>query len=480
MRSRYPVFPGGHLLAWSKQLLNAVRPDSWLQAWQARPLPERLSLLVSGLLVVFLFCLTLCWLHLSRLSIHEEVQAARRVSQQWLQAMVVRSAGQPAAELLGIVRDAGRIRANAITVYAATEAAPRYVSPASTYKAGRDAPAWFAALLAPDIAPLAIRHGDLRIVLEADSSRAILDAWDDLLLFGSWAGGLLIVLFFAVRFALRSALRPLHGLRLALQQTGEGDFAVRLPVLADPELKKLALAFNQMADSLTAAVKMNVQLESERQRIGLVESALQAERVDMARELHDELAQGITAVRALAAAIVQRINEDTAVKMMATRIVSVTQGLQEEVRVILLRLRSELPGSLPDSIATYVEAWQDCHGGVAIKLNVALTDTSFPAPVARVCLRLVKEALTNVIRHSAADSVVISLTLVGGRLGISVADNGEGKETGISPQPGSGLGLAGLRERVALLGGEIDFGKRQPGGWLVRAWLPLSVRSGTA
>lgn len=480
MRSRDPVFPGGHLLAWIKPLLSAARPAFWPQAWRARPLPERLSLLVSGLLVVFLLCLALCWLHLTRLSIHEEVQAARRVSQQWLQAIALRSASNPGTELLGIVRDAGRIRANAITVYAAAAAAPRYVSPASVYKAGRDAPAWFAAWLAPDIAPLTIRHGDLRIVLEADSSRAILDAWDDLLLFGSWAGGLLIILFFAVRFALRCALRPLHGLRLALLQTGEGNFAIRLPALADPELEKLALAFNQMADSLTAAVKKNVQLESERQRIALVESALQAERVDMARELHDELAQGITAVRALAAAIVQRINQDSAVKMMATRIVSVTQGLQEEVRVILLRLRSELPGSLPDSIATYVEAWQDCHGGVAIKLDVALATTTFPAPVARVCLRLVKEALTNVIRHSAADSVVISLVSVGGRLGISVADNGEGREAGIPPQPGSGLGLAGLRERVALLGGEIDFGKHQPGGWLVRAWLPLSAQSGTA
>lgn len=444
-------------------------------------LPERLSLLVSGLLAVFLLVLAAGWLYLTRLGIHEEVQAAKRVSQQWLQAVAARRPGLPAADLLDIVRAAGRVRAHAISVHAAAMPAPLYVSPASPYKAGRAAPAWFAALLAPDIPPLTLRLGELRIVLAPDASRAILDAWDDLLAFASWALLSLLCLFFAVGYALRSALRPLQGLRLALQQTGEGNFAIRLPAMADPELTQLACAFNQMADRLDLAVRRNVRLESERRRIALVEAALQAERQDLAREVHDELAQGVTAVRTLAAAIEQRVGADAApLGSMAARIGSVAAGLQTEVRRILLRLREALPGNLPAALTACVDAWQACQTGVAVELNVAFAEADVPAPVLRTAQRLVQEALTNVVRHSTADRVVISLQAEAGGLGIAVADNGREKVASPAPMPGSGLGLAGLRERVALLGGRVDFGRCPAAGWQVRAWLPLGAPGGAA
>lgn len=444
-------------------------------------LPERLSLLVSGLLGVFLLVLAAGWLYLTRLGIHEEVQAATRVSQQWLQAVAAGGAGMPAADLLDIVRAAGRVRAHAISVHSAATPVPLYLSPASPYKAGRAAPAWFAAWLAPDIPPLTIRLGELRIILEPDASRAILDAWDDLLAFASWALLSLLCLFFALGYALRSALRPLQGLRLALQQTAEGNFAIRLPASPDPEFEQLARTYNCMADNLDLAVRRNVRLEAERERIALIEAALLAERQDLAREVHDELAQGVTAVRTLAAAIVQRVGADaTPVGAMAERIGAVSAGLQAEVRRILLRLREALPGNLPDSLGACVAAWQACHEGVTVALEVTLARENVPAPVLRTAQRLVQEALTNVVRHSTADRVVISLQSAAGGLSIAVADNGRGEVVSPAPTPGSGLGLAGLRERVALLGGRVDFGWRPPAGWQVQAWLPLGAAGGAA
>lgn len=461
----------------------AIGQGRWRSAWSSRPLHDRLSLLISGVILVFLFFLAASWLYLTRLGIHEEIQAAKRVSQQWLQALVARSGGTSVAadELLAIVRDAGRIRAVAISVYSGATVAPRYVSPASQYKAGRDAPAWFALLLAPEISPAVLQKDDLRVVLAPDSSRAILDAWDDLLAFAGWALLLLLCLFFVIRFALRRALLPLGLLQFALQRTGEGNFAVRLPALGDPGLDKLAQAFNQMTDSLTAAVQRNGELESERKYMSLIEAALHVERRDLAREVHDELAQGVTAVRTLAAAITQRVGDDSSpVGMMAARIAAVADGIQDEVRGILLRLR-ELPvGDLQALVEASLASWRGCHGGLVIDLEVELVEKDFPAPVLLTAQRMVQEALTNVVRHSGADHVVISLKSLAGGLGISVSDNGSGRVCYSMPGPGSGLGLEGLRERVALLGGKFEFGRYSASGWRIGAWLPLPGRAGAA
>jgi two-component system sensor histidine kinase UhpB len=125
----------------------------------------------------------------------------------------------------------------------------------------------------------------------------------------------------------------------ALDRTGRGRFDIRLPVFATPELARLSRAFNGMANRLRAAVDDNVRLETAHEVAEQMQARLQAERQSIARELHDELAQGITAVRALAGAIVQRAPDVPALHIPAQSIVAVTGEMQDGVRNILQRLR---------------------------------------------------------------------------------------------------------------------------------------------
>lgn len=432
-------------------------------------LHTRVSLILTALAASLLLVLAGQWLHGTQASIHEEVEAATRVSEQMLR-LLTRDLNRP-DELLAVVRPLGRIRAHELEVLAA-DGRRLYHSPGPTYKAGRQVPGWFAGLLAPEFAPRRLAVGESTLLLTPDPSRALIDAWDDLLAVAGWALVFLALLFLAVRRALNAALRPLAEVMMALDQTGRGRFETRLPVFAAPELARLSRSFNGMADRLQAVVDDNVRLETEREVAARMQAGLEAERRDIARELHDELAQGITAVRALAGAIVQRTADDSALHIPARSIVAVTGEMQDGVRHILHRLRPA-DASLELRLGRLLDNWRRQNG------NIALVATLLPgsAPLAEATLqavvRIVQEGLTNIVRHAGASRVDLVLARRGAGLHLSLADNGRGADGRVSPEAGCGLGLAGMAERVAALGGQLEFDCPAGGGFRLIARLPL-------
>jgi signal transduction histidine kinase len=90
-------------------------------------------------------------------------------------------------------------------------------------------------------------------------------------------------------------------------------------------------------------------------------------------------------------------------------------------------------------------------------------------------LRIVQEALTNVVRHAGATRVDIELAAGGGGIELCIADDGCGLAAGASRQPGCGLGLTGMAERAAELGGALHVGDRPGGGTRVVARLPATL-----
>jgi two-component system sensor histidine kinase UhpB len=231
-------------------------------------LHTRVGLVLTALAASLLLVFAGLWLNGTRNAIHEEVEAASRVSEQWLKAVLGEMNDVPAAargeRLLGVARAIGRVRANDLDIR--TRAGETiYRSPAPTYKAGRTAPGWFAGLLATELPVRTLAVEGYTLTLRPDASRAILDAWDELAAMAGWALGLLGVLFVATRTALGRALRPLAQIMRALDRTGRGRFDTRLPVFSTPELGRISRAFNSMADRLGEAVDDNVRLESARE-----------------------------------------------------------------------------------------------------------------------------------------------------------------------------------------------------------------------
>jgi len=439
----------------------------------------RISLVLTALASVLVLALGGLWLKQSRESIHEEVEAASRVAEQWLAVAAREARAQPptwsSERLLAHIQAVGRIRANFLEV---TDASGRqhYVSPQPTYKAGRAAPGWFATLVEPQFPARRIDAGLLLLTLHPDASRSVLDAWDELCAMAGWAAVLLIALFFAARLSLDRALRPLGLVMAALEHTGYGRFDTRLPVFPVPELGRLAAAFNGMADRLAEAVNENVRLESERELGERVQVRLEAERRSIARELHDELAQGITAVRALAGAVAQRTAEQPALHGHAQSIVAVTGQMQDGVRNILHHLRARTDNaSADDTLCRYLDCWQQHYPDIALGATLAAGAEPLRDDLVPALLRIVQEGLTNVARHAAASRVDVQLRrLFDGSeslLELTITDNGRGPATR-SSFAGSGLGLAGMRERVAALSGELKFDRAAGGGTRLCVRLP--------
>ncbi|HLO63225.1 MAG TPA: histidine kinase, partial [Azonexus sp.] len=186
-------------------------------------LHTRVGLVLTALASCLLLVLGGLWLHATRSAVHEEVEAATRVSEQWLKVVLGELRALPPAErgerLLAVAESIGRVRANVLEVRDPAGQL-RHVSPPSAYKSGRSAPAWFAALLTSDLPAHQISFEGYQLSLHPDPSRATLDAWDELLGMAGWALLLLGGLFAAVRQALGQALRPLDQVMQALDRTG--------------------------------------------------------------------------------------------------------------------------------------------------------------------------------------------------------------------------------------------------------------------
>lgn len=435
----------------------------------------RISLVLTGLAAALLLVLAGVWLRGAQRGIHEEIEAASRVSEQWLKSLAGEWRDVPAqalpARVMAVVGPLGRVRANELRVEAA-DGTVRYRSPPPTYKAGQTVPEWFARLLEQQFASRTVAVGDLRLVLQPDASRSLIDAWDDLLAMAGWALALLMLLFVATRRALAVALLPLEQVMAALDRTGRGRFDTRLPTFETPELGRLSMAFNGMADRLAAAFDENVRLETGREVAERMQQRLEAERCAIARELHDELAQGITAVRALAGAIVQRTADQPRLFSPAQSIVAVTGEMQHGVRAILMRLSPLSDQGLDGTLRRLLAAWREQHGGIDLVARLELGTTPLADPVAQTLVRIVQEGLTNIVRHAAASQVELCVCRQGTGVTVRLADNGQGCSSRPSQQAGCGLGLAWMRERIEALGGYLEFNQPASGGFCLFARLP--------
>lgn len=435
----------------------------------------RLSLVLTTLIAVMMAIGAGVWLRETRQAIHEEVEAATRVAEQWLKVLVPETlADGPQAHerLLDHLGAVGRIRANRLEVFD-TQGRRLYVSPESPYKAGRHAPEWFAGWVAPELAQRRLEAGGLAVVLTPDTSRAVLDAWDHLGAALGWAVALLLAIWLATRLAIDRALAPIDEIHAALERGASGQFDQRLPEYATRELALLARSYNRLADSLDESLAENARLEQDQALARALQARLEQERRAIARELHDELGQGITAVRSIAGAIIQRTTAQPGINGSAQAILAMTTQMQDGVHAILQRLRSRAADSqvrIEEAIESYCALWASHHGDIRIDCRIEPLGEQITDTLGLTILRMVQESLTNVARHAHATQVEVRLGVRGGEIEVEIIDNGRG--LGENPAPGR-HGLVGMRERIAELHGQLELCSPPSGGLNVRARLPL-------
>ena len=201
-----------------------------------------------------------------------------------------------------------------------------------------------------------------------------------------------------------------------------------------------------------------------------------AERMRIARELHDVVAHSMAMINVQATAASMQLDADPASAAGAIQAIrkASKSGLRE-LRAILEVLRQVDGGSpavpVPDlrAIAALVEATS--AAGTPTTLEPAELPAPLPPPVALAVYRIVQESLTNVIRHAGRVAATVGLRQDGGYVYVDVINEGGAAPTAFGD--GTGTGLDGMRERAAALGGTLDAGARPGGGFAVRARLPL-------
>lgn len=573
----------------------------------------RINLVISVLMIVFLVAAGAIIIDDTRRSIREEIVAGTRIAVQLMSSVVYAGQFLPTTStqrdyLLSFLNNLGRVRAHDI-VLEDRLGNTVYRSPGSTYKSGRSAPAWFHRMVSPKVetVTLAVPGATLRIV--PDTSRSVLDAWDDLKALMMVAAGFFLLLIALLFWLVGRSLHPLQTVLGGLSRMAQGHLDTRLPALRAPEFSAISQTFNRMAQALQEGAAENQRLaliaqqssdaimiqdldgtvrfwnpaaerlfgyraeemlgrpatvlapahkaseiarnlatvavrgvleNQETQRLArdgrvvdvalsaaplidpqrdevigsivslrditehkhaveteralrqnreltqLIQEHVEEERRSLARELHDELGQCVTAIRTIGASIANRSRDSAPEIYDSSRmIVQVAGRLYDAMHGIVRQLRPSALDhlGLSETLEETVSALQFQHPEIEFKLGTSGALDHLGEALNINAYRIVQECLTNVLRHAGASRVEVGVARVadqaGDRLEIEVRDNGRG----LGPPGGEarpGYGILGMRERVQALSGTFVLEGGPAGkGVRVRVRLPVTGAAAT-
>jgi signal transduction histidine kinase len=269
--------------------------------------------------------------------------------------------------------------------------------------------------------------------------------------------------------ALTRAVLPLIG---AARRLGTGEVGHPIALPRDRDLAQVASALNEM----TSFVAARAREDSRRQLLDRTISSQEEERRRVARDLHDTLGQSLVALL-IEIKTSSRRGQD-ATPLDAACLETQVSGLLDEVRRMAWNLRPALLDDLglASALARYTEEMARRHGVPidfqAVGLDEA--DERLPSNVETVLYRIAQEALSNVARHAHAKRASVVLVRRRTEAALLVEDDGSGFEVSTIRRDSASLGILGMEERVALVGGNLSIESTPGRGTSVRAQIPLA------
>jgi two-component system sensor histidine kinase UhpB len=457
--------------------------------WQKLSLRARLNTLLALILLLGLA------INITRLvleaapRVQAEDQSVIRLAREFIETLVVslNETPDPDARLTKVIQDLNRLRHVSIT----REQDVTGVKPSAAAALDDDGepssvPAWFVALVHPEKTavnvPIMIHGRPGSLVITSHPDDEMNEIWDGIvtqLLVGS---AIAITLFLVTMVVVSRALAPIQSLSEAMTKIEAGVYGTRVRPGGSPELAAICSKLNHLAATLGEAV------EEKRQLAERAFSLQDAERKEIARELHDEFGPYLFALRAHGSSLMRiadarELNRD-ALRKHGSVLLEQINALQQFNRRVLERLRpvglAEL--GLSEAIGALLRLWSTSHPEVVIEtaISESLGETGETAEL--TIYRIIQEALTNVFRHAGATRVEIVVEPApSGRSGtapaeshasiVSVRDNG----AGLPADHKQGFGLIGMRERVLALGGTMTVLSTNQ-GVTVEALVPSGTR----
>ncbi len=442
----------------------------------------RLIVIPASLLVLGILAATVTTLYGARDRIHSEIDSGVNLGSRLMEYALddVESSPDPAKALQQLREDLAHVR-HIKVAYVADPARDKVEPPNSDGK--HAAPPWFLRWFEPAriVDTYKVNFGDEphgELVMWTQPADEVNEVWLGL----TFVTGLLGVLSFAIitliLLTARHTLAPLHTLVEGLDRLEQGQFDA-LAEIRVAELRRIGETFNRLAHSLARTEADNHFL------IDRLMSVQEAERKELARELHDEFGASLYGIRAAASCIIAAADSrdvtDAATKEIIDRaalISTLADGIQKQNYRILDRIRPVIlhQMGLFDALRQLVESWGAHHRDCIYKLDLPPENLSFDEDVSLTSYRIIQECLTNVARHSKAKAMQIALHYLADAkvpgIQIRIEDNGIGLPAGFR----FGFGFLGMSERLRKLGGQLHISNAPKTGTIIEAFIPASPR----
>jgi two-component system, NarL family, sensor histidine kinase UhpB len=372
------------------------------------------------------------------------------------------------------------------------------------------APAWFTALIEPDVAPRTLsvllaapnagsviiveqpvtegpKVWDLgTVVIAGEPADEIAEVWYDVSSLALVLAALDLLILATLYVVLGRMLDPLASVARGLVRLEDGDFAARLTPPRVNELGAITECFNKLAETLGRARAENGRL------YGQLITIQENERREIANELHDEASPCLFGIMANAMSV-QKLTERRRDRRTAdirghvSEILRVTERLKMMNRVMLKKLRPVSLGrvALSELAGDLLSELQRRYPEVDLTNSIRTRGSRYGEAIDLTIFRCIQEGVTNAIRHGKADTVRVDLFEKRGSRGM----NGAAKPTlqlliqddgrGILPDTPLGFGLTAMRERVHALGGSCAIQSAPALGTVLRVVIPITAVAAT-
>lgn len=293
---------------------------------------------------------------------------------------------------------------------------------------------------------------------------------------------LIALLCIVTYYVIDSALRPTVEILRGLNRLAKGDLDARLPPFRVSEINRISEVFNALVSDLKRASAERAELARR-----LVD-AQEQERRHIARELHDEIAQKLSAVSALAACLRMTAQQDAKhLEGEARQLEDMASGLMISLRKTLTHLRPQDIddlGLLPSLEGLVAGHNKDANGRTRYTIEANGNIEDLNSETRAHVYRIVQEGLNNAAKHANAQRVKVTLNQLGkagaNKVELAITDDGTGPADDARHRPFAGSGLIGMRERVLALSGSFNAGPIAQGGFGLRVEFPLHPQGGAA
>ena len=305
-----------------------------------------------------------------------------------------------------------------------------------------------------------------------------------------WSLALCLAVSLSLSLALAFVLvQPIHNLVQTTDRVRREDFGARAQVFSGDEIGQLASAFNQMAEGLEH-YRREVQ-EKDADLVSLIGKIVQAqedERRSLARELHDQLGQSLSSTLLT---VESACRDAPQIREACEKVKSEIRGIIDDVRNLAWQVRPSILDDygLDRALARLIE---ETSRRVDFPIDYQCVPASetrrLPNHIEVTLYRIAQEGITNIMRHAAATQASVILLMHDREVSLIIEDNGKGfdlaaAEKGLrgGPYPGGGaprrpsLGLIGMKERAALVGGEFTVDSQPGKGTTLRVRIALTT-----